>query len=645
MRVHLLLVALAICGCKKKASDKAPPTPSAPTPTSTAELDALWALAPDQAVVGVVISPAGLARLEAGAVEINKLFAVAPELAPLKQQLDEGLQEVFGTTNPSLSAAGWSAQKGLALFATDGEKPILILPVADRDKFLAVAKGTKGSDSDTIKRATCKTIKNVYACSRSPELFDRLGKGNMTEQLKLAGARGDIEVAATIPGDTPMTIGAVAQLSRGAVVVRAAVKGIPAEVKGFLANVKPRSDGDKSAGFAVVNIAPYLATFKSKVPPMPIVPDVTADVVVRALEGPVTMTIENGSAAFDIRIPLNDGAPLQKLVEQCDKIPNTEQFKLGVKDGVCHSTVPEMQLELDTWVDGKTLRIGKKGAQSTNAPAPLSAAANELANGEWVMAMFGRGTMLGEMPMKLPVPPGELEAQAVMGLRAFAMLNELGFGVRVDGDVVRILGIARTAWSNPDDVVAKLVAIDPKDVLNSKAAAQGKAIADASPTSPFAADYKAGVSGLMMPAAMIGVMAAVAIPAYMDYMKKSKRTESSLQLNKLQKNLKVAFMTNAEFPKGKVGPTPAKSCCESQGKCAPDPAAWANPVWQSLDFQIDEPHLYRYAYESADGKSFVAKAIGDLDCDGKEVEYVMTGTVDASGNPSVTIAEPSPGDD
>ena len=52
---------------------------------------------------------------------------------------------------------------------------------------------------------------------------------------------------------------------------------------------------------------------------------------------------------------------------------------------------------------------------------------------------------------------------------------------------------------------------------------------------------------LMIVVAIIGILAAVAIPAFMDYMKKSKKTEASLQLNKIAKNSKAYFITNARF--------------------------------------------------------------------------------------------------
>ena len=62
---------------------------------------------------------------------------------------------------------------------------------------------------------------------------------------------------------------------------------------------------------------------------------------------------------------------------------------------------------------------------------------------------------------------------------------------------------------------------------------------------------------LMIVVAIIGILAAVAIPAFMDYMKKSKKTEASLQLNKVAKNSKVYFVTNAKFVQGGATPLPA----------------------------------------------------------------------------------------
>ncbi len=68
-----------------------------------------------------------------------------------------------------------------------------------------------------------------------------------------------------------------------------------------------------------------------------------------------------------------------------------------------------------------------------------------------------------------------------------------------------------------------------------------------------------------------------------------------------------------------------------------------NPTWQALDFEIDEPHLFRYGYHS-DGKTVQAVAIGDLDCDGIDMTYHLELSA-PNGNPSATITEPPPNSD
>ena len=645
MRAHVFLfTVLSLIACKH---DKAAELASAPkAPVSTSDQDALWALAPDQVIVGAVISPRGLAHVEQAAQELEKILQAAPDLAPIKLKIDEALQEVLGTTNPSLAAAGLSSTKGAALFMVPGETPIMILPVVDRDKFLAVVHGTKGADSDTVNRATCKMVNGVYACAKNLALFARLGKGSLAAQLELSGARGDLEVAAKIPSSDKDTItfGVVAQLGRGTVVIRGGVKGLPPDAKLMIANARPRVDGDRTAGFAVINPMPLVGMVGAKVPAQEIAPGVALDALVRSFAGPLTVSIANGATSFDLRIPLSDEGPAKSLLAECNTLPPMQMLGATVKDGVCHVPLPQMMMELDVWVDGKVLRVGKKdGPPATGASAPLSAVGQELATGEWALAMFGRGSVFGPVP--IPVPPGTLPPEAMMAMRGLALVNELGVGVRLDGDVLRVLGTVRTAWSNPDEVVAKLIKISPAALFDGTASNEAKAIAAASPGSPFAGDHAAGYGGLMMPAFGIGVLAAVAIPAFLEYTKKAKQSEASLELRKLGKTLKAVLVAKGELPKGEVGPTPAKSCCAQGGKCAVDAAAWKDPIWQALDFEIDEPHLYRYSYRSADGKSYVVKAIGDLDCDGTEAEYTMSGEVDAQGNLTSTVVPPAAGAD
>ncbi|HEY0189591.1 MAG TPA: prepilin-type N-terminal cleavage/methylation domain-containing protein [Kofleriaceae bacterium] len=155
---------------------------------------------------------------------------------------------------------------------------------------------------------------------------------------------------------------------------------------------------------------------------------------------------------------------------------------------------------------------------------------------------------------------------------------------------------------------------------------------------------------LMIVVAIIGILAAVAIPAFMDYMKRSKKTEASLQLNKIGKNDKRQYSETSSYVTGTAGPTPAKpgagGCCGGTGgtnKCAVATTWATDTVWKNLDFQIDEPTLFYYGYNGT-ATGFTATATGDLDCDGVEIVYTLTGT-SASGNPAVSLTEPAPNSD
>jgi type II secretory pathway pseudopilin PulG len=645
MRMRSLVVAaLLVGGCKKDKAAQPSPAPGPKPPASTAEQDALWKLAPDGAIVGVVASPRALTSLENGWLAVRKLIATSPEMARAATRIENDLTKAFGSSNVTLADAGLGPAKGAAMFAFEDKGELVIVPLVNRDKFLQVTKGTKGADADTIGDHTCKTVQGVYACAKPAALLDRVGKAPMGDKIKLAGARGDIEISGAIvdkTGKNPtVSFAGAVQIERGAAIVRGAVQGVPATVTDRMKSTKAAIDPAKSAGFAMINLPPMLAG--APLPPQPILPGLTVADLVGNIDGPLTVTIPPGSLVFDVRIPMKDPAPAQKLIDQCEVFAPLKMFGAKLVNGACHVSVPQMQLELDAWIDGKQLRIGSKTAKPAGT-VPATAAATEIAQGEWAVAMYGRGTLLGEGQFP-PIPMAALGDEARLGLRVMSLLNELGLAVRAEGDTLRFMWTFRTAWSNPDDVVAKLMAIEPETIPQGKAAATAKQIAAAHPSSPFAGDFKAGLGGVMIPSATIGMLAAVAIPAFMDYMKKSKQTEAALQLNKLAKNLKVAYMTNQAFPKGSVPLSPAKSCCEGPNHKCDDPAAWQHPIWQELDFMISEPHLFRYAYES-NGKTFVLRAVGDLDCDGNEIAWVMTGAANAQGEVSATLVEPAPNTD
>lgn len=140
------------------------------------------------------------------------------------------------------------------------------------------------------------------------------------------------------------------------------------------------------------------------------------------------------------------------------------------------------------------------------------------------------------------------------------------------------------------------------------------------------------------------VIVVMAMKSFDDYVSKSKMTEAGLELNLLGKHAKVAYGEQGKFPIGSAPLTPSQKCCgQPSNKCQPNPSDWQNPVWQALDFSVDEPGNYRFSYESQDGKTFVAKAVGDLDCDDQEAVWQLDGKIDEGGNPTVTLTKPPAG--
>lgn len=143
---------------------------------------------------------------------------------------------------------------------------------------------------------------------------------------------------------------------------------------------------------------------------------------------------------------------------------------------------------------------------------------------------------------------------------------------------------------------------------------------------------------------VIGVVAAISIPAYVDSMKVTKRTDAEVQLQKIGRRAVEEYTVNATFPQTSAPLTPSIDCCTQNAsgrrKCAAAPADWDAPAWRALDFTIDNESYYQYSYEPLDGgTAFVARAVGDLDCDGTTVTWELRGQV-VNGMPRTELIKP-----
>jgi hypothetical protein len=119
--------------------------------------------------------------------------------------------------------------------------------------------------------------------------------------------------------------------------------------------------------------------------------------------------------------------------------------------------------------------------------------------------------------------------------------------------------------------------------------------------------------------------------------------EEALNLNKIAKSAKIYFAENSKLPPGKSATLPETPCCKDPSTKCPVTDAWAkDPVWSSIEFQIDAPTLDQYTYTATDDTHAVATAVGDHDCDGTPGTYTLTLTVE-NGSVTSTITEPTAG--
>jgi hypothetical protein len=502
----LALVALVGCGKSKSKLDA----------ERGADVDALWDLAPDGTRFGVVASPRAVG-LGFRAVDAIRELMNHPDFAPAKPQVDGVIKSIFGGPTATPADAGYATDKPFAFFETTDGNVLAVMPVGDRAKYMTGRHGEVGSGSadDTLEGNTCRMIGAQYVCVTKVEMFDRLRKGSLRGKVAAAGARGDAEaILLDIPllGDAKGDIVLAAQLEPGQVALWGRWIGAPdGLLKNLVGLAAPKPDTSGASGFVALNISPLL----TDAPPLPIAGGVTFDQIAKSLTGPLNAVIPAGSVDVQLFAPLSDPKPLQTVIDNCKDVGTFFELAKTQTPGACRIVLQGTNaLELDAWVEGNQLRLGAhKGPRPAGKPGGMTAVGNELGNGSWTAAFWGRGTMLN----LTGITPTQTEAptEVQLGIHAMSLVNELGVGIRVEKDGVRLRAFGRTAWTNDANLAKQIIAVKGADIVSGKATEPAKQLAKSAPGSPFAADFDAGQGGLMVPAAMIGLGSAVVIPAVM----------------------------------------------------------------------------------------------------------------------------------
>lgn len=137
------------------------------------------------------------------------------------------------------------------------------------------------------------------------------------------------------------------------------------------------------------------------------------------------------------------------------------------------------------------------------------------------------------------------------------------------------------------------------------------------------------VGALVVVFCVCGVLAAMAIPAFINYVKRSKTSEAQLQLRTLSRAAQDACHRTGGFPP--AGPQPLTVGPEKRvGDFANDPG------FAAIGFAPAEPLYYRYQVTpTADGAVLVAE--GDLDGDGVFSRFELRCYAQCACDPTPTV--------
>ena len=147
---------------------------------------------------------------------------------------------------------------------------------------------------------------------------------------------------------------------------------------------------------------------------------------------------------------------------------------------------------------------------------------------------------------------------------------------------------------------------------------------------------------LMIVVAIIGILAAVAIPAFLEYMKSGKASEVDLSLNRIAKSGKTYRVRTGGFPAATDdAATPGTGSCATADHmyAAGSFVAPAGGNFELIEFQVEDKFRFDYA-NTGGAAAFTATGTADTDCDGGGLTTAQVDlTMDAQGNPLAAFSK------
>lgn len=135
---------------------------------------------------------------------------------------------------------------------------------------------------------------------------------------------------------------------------------------------------------------------------------------------------------------------------------------------------------------------------------------------------------------------------------------------------------------------------------------------------------------------LTGVLAAIAIPAFMSYLARAKVAEARSNLLSIHSGLAAAVAERGWTEAPHIPRTPVEVGCGSKTL-----VTWSDedPGWSTIGFGPAEPLYYSYELQPLPGRAYVIRATGDLDCDGTYSTFELRGHIDPATGQAVRDGE------
>ncbi len=643
--------------CKKQKAPESAPIADAYERVDTAPL---WKLVPADAQAAVVMSEGSLAPIHRAAIRIVSDLRGAPGGNEVVEKMYREDPKVAMVLAPGVARTfGGDLSKGLAVYVLKDEVVVALVPITDPAKLREFAKGRKEGDLDVYKKIVCKPHSGLYACAEKAEHLETIGRGGGMKPPE-AAMQGHIEayVGQELASEmqTP-PLSPIRDVRGIRSVVRLEPGGMSSEMRlaatvDAALQVDPKtpllSDVAQKSPSGVVSIRGtklwerYGRELAQGFPKQPLPGGVTADELIAPLTGDIAGYALTGALGGAMRIGVNDTAPYKKVLASCEQLGGLPDVSAKLENGRCTVTLTgpdDLKVTGVAWADGNAVHLGFGDFEGKREPVAIGRMASELIDGQWLVGGWGYGAYFASPEfdtLKTDAIYRTADEEAKLGFWALFHVVEYGFALRFDPDEIVGKMRFRTTWSYKNEVGKTLEPLLARMAGGDwTAAADVRALAKKHPSSKLAQDIKGNV-GVAAPFSIFGIAAAVAIPAFMKYIKKSKMSEARQFIKKISDGARAFAMDGGtrSFPKVSTPMTPpAGSCCKGgTKKCTPDAAIWNHPTWAELKFSVDDQHYYSYQYEVApDGKKYTARAIGDLDCDGEYSTFEVYGELTDDG--------------